>query len=132
MGCRNVWNGSARLRVALIAAVHFSAAAVVCEAQTRELTFDLKIERGTVAANMRLIRVRQGDVVNLRWTSDRPITIHLHGYDIERKIAPGAVTAMTFTASATGRFPVEVHKGDGQGGHAHGDAPLVRVEVYPR
>ncbi len=35
--------------------------------------------------------------------------LHLHGYDIEKRIEPGAVTEMTFTARATGRFPVEVH-----------------------
>ena len=55
-----------------------------------ELTFDLKVERGQVAQNMRLIRVKQGDVVRLRWSTDRPMDLHLHGYDIEQKIEPGA------------------------------------------
>jgi hypothetical protein len=127
-----VWHGKARLSLRIAAMVFGLGAAAVCAAQTRELTFDLKIERGAVPANMRLIRIRQGDVVQLRWTSDRAITIHLHGYDLERTVVPGAVSEMTFTANATGRFPVEVHKGDGQGGHSHGEAPLVRVEVYPR
>ena len=59
---------------------------------------------------MRLIRVKQGDAVRLRWSTDRPIALHLHGYDIETKVEPGAVAEMTFTARATGRFPVEEHK----------------------
>jgi len=101
-------------------------------AQTQELTFDLKVERGAVPANMRLIRVKQGDAVKLRWSSDRPITLHLHGYDIERKVVPGTVAEMVFTANATGRFPVEEHRADARGGHSHGQAPLVRLEVYPR
>jgi hypothetical protein len=101
-------------------------------AQTKELIFDLKVERGTVPAKMQLIRVKQGDVVKLRWSSDRPITLHLHGYDIERKIVPGTVAEMAFTADATGRFPVEEHKLDAHGGSSHGQAPLVRIEVYPR
>jgi hypothetical protein len=101
-------------------------------AQTQELTFDLKIEHGAVPANMRLIRVKQGDAVKLRWSSDRPITLHLHGYDIERKVIPGTVAEMAFTANATGRFPVEEHRADARGGHSHGQAPLVRLEVYPR
>jgi len=101
-------------------------------AQTQELTFDLKVERGAVPANMRLIRVKQGDAVKLRWSSDRPITLHLHGYDIERKVVPGTVAEMAFTANATGRFPVEEHRADARGGHSHGQAPLVRLEVYPR
>src|SRR5262245_30678265 len=58
-------------------------------AKADELTFELRIQRGQVPANMRLIRVKQGDVVKLRWSSDRSIALHLHGYDIERKIEPG-------------------------------------------
>jgi hypothetical protein len=101
-------------------------------AQAPEVVFDLKIENGRVAPNMRLIRVRQGDAVRLRWTSDRPITLHLHGYDIETKVVPGAVADMAFTARATGRFPVEEHKPNAHGAHSHGEAALVRIEVRPR
>ena len=86
-----------------------SAADVVVEAPAAELTFDLRIEKGRVPANMRLIRVKQGDVVKLRWSTDRRLLVHLHGYDIEKEVAPGAVTDMTFTARATGRFTVEPH-----------------------
>ena len=101
-------------------------------AQTPERVFDLKIEKGKVAQSMRLIRVRQGDAVKLRWTTDRPIMLHLHGYDIEKKVEPGAVAEMAFDARATGRFPVEEHKPDAKGSHSHGEAPLVRIEVRPR
>ena len=100
-------------------------------ASAADLTVDLKIERGQVPQNMRVIRVSQGDVVKLRWSTDQPLTLHLHGYDIEQKIAPGAVSELTFTARATGRFPVEVHVPKRGGGHSHG-APLVQIEVYPR
>lgn len=96
-----------------------------------QLTFDLKVERGRVASNMQLIRVKQGDVVRLRWSTDRALDLHLHGYDIEQKIVPGSVSELTFTARATGRFPVEVHTPKRGGGHSHG-APLVQIEVYPR
>ena len=101
-------------------------------AQTQEVTFDLKIEKGRVAQNMRLIRVEQGAAVKLRWTSDRPIVLHLHGYDIEKKIELGSVTEMVFEARATGRFLIEEHKPSAKGGHSHGEAPLVRIEVRPR
>jgi len=98
-----------------------------------ELTFDIKIERGRVPDAMRLIRVNEGDIVKLRWTSDQPIVLHLHGYDIEKRVAPGAITELAFTAYATGRFPIHVHpQGAGSGGHTHEDAPLATIEVYPR
>jgi hypothetical protein len=98
-----------------------------------ELTFDIKIEGGRVPEAMRLIRVTEGDVVKLRWTSDRPLVLHLHGYDIEKRVAPGAVSELVFTAYATGRFPIHLHEqGTGAGEHAHEDLPLAIVEVYPR
>ena len=98
-----------------------------------ELTFDIKIERGCVPDTMRLIRVNEGDVVRLRWTSDQPIVLHLHGYDIEKRVAPGVIIELAFTAYATGRFPIHVHaQGAGAGGNAHEDAPLAIIEVYPR
>jgi hypothetical protein len=103
----------------------------VVEVRAEELTFDLRLTRGQVPANMRLIRVKQSDVVRLRWTSDRPIALHLHGYDIERKVEPGGVGEMTFTARATGRFPVQEHQPQASGAHTHG-APIVQVEVLPR
>ena len=101
-------------------------------AQSAEVTFDLKIEKGRVAQNMRLMRVKQGDAVRLRWSTDRAIDLHLHGYDIEIKVEPGKTTDMAFTARATGRFPIEEHKSDARGAHSHGEAPLARIEVYPR
>jgi hypothetical protein len=107
------------------------AVCAVVPAMAAQLTFDLKVERGRVAENMRLIRVKQGDAVTLRWTSDQPLVLHLHGYDIEKRVAPGPATEMTFTAYATGRFPIHVHT-QGAGNRTHEDAPLVNVEVYPR
>jgi hypothetical protein len=102
-------------------------------ANAAEVTFDLKVAHGRVAGDMRLIRVKEGDIVRLRWTTDQPLVLHLHGYDIEKRIGPGAATELTFTAYATGRFPIHVHTQGGQAGdHGHGEAPLVNVEVYPR
>jgi hypothetical protein len=101
-------------------------------AQAEELTFELRVESGRVPDNMRLIRVKQGDTVRLRWSTDRTIMLHLHGYDIEKKVEPGMIAEMTFAARATGRFPIEIHTPKEGGGKAHGEAPLVQIEVYPR
>ncbi len=114
-----------------VLALSLIAVSAVVPAMAAQLTFDLTIERGRVAENMRLIRVKQGDAVTLRWTSDQPLALHLHGYDIEKRVAPGPATEMTFTAYATGRFPIHVHT-QGAGGRAREEAPLVNVEVYPR
>jgi len=92
--------------------------------QAAELTFDLKIEHGQVAQNMRLIRVKQRDVVKLRWGTDQPLTLHLHGYDIETTVEPDKPRIMSFTARATGRFPIETH------GRHH--SVLIYLEVHPQ
>jgi len=125
-GKRGVAFRSGKMALALVIAGSAGIAAA-------ELTFDIKIEGGRVPEAMRLIRVTEGDVVKLRWTSDRPLVLHLHGYDIEKRVAPGAVSELVFTAYATGRFPIHLHEqGTGAGGHAHEDLPLAIVEVYPR
>jgi FtsP/CotA-like multicopper oxidase with cupredoxin domain len=114
------------------AAVVACLAFTVVPARAAEVTYTLRIENGQVPANMRLIRVSQGDMVKLQWTADKPTIIHLHGYDIEKRVAPGAITELTFTARATGRFPVHVHGNEAESAsHGHEDA-LVTIEVYPR
>jgi len=115
------------LALALIAMLGIGTADLKAE----ELTFDLNVERGRVPQSMRLIRVKQGDTVKLRWRSDRALTLHLHGYDVEKKIDPGAAAELAFTARATGRFPIHVHTPKQGGGHTH-EAPLVQIEVLPR
>ena len=91
-------------------------------AQAGDVAFDLRIERGRVPANMRVIRVKQGDNVTLRWTSDRAINLHLHGYDIEKKLELGIAGKdisprhLDFVRDYTpGRLSV----------HSNGKAPLV-------
>jgi hypothetical protein len=113
---------SARWALALLLILAGSAGA-----GAEELSFDIRIEHGRVLDAMRLMRVNDGDRVTLRWTSDRPVILHLHGYDIEKRVAADGVTELGFTAYATGRFPIEIH-----GAGAHEKAPLAIIEVYPR
>jgi hypothetical protein len=80
---------------------------------------------------MRIVRVTQGDVVKLRWTSDRLVVVHLHGYDIEQTVQLGAVAEMSFTARAAGRFAILRGVPKSGGGHTH-EAPIVTLEVRPR
>jgi hypothetical protein len=88
--------------------------------------FDLTIAHGKLTGGQDTIRVQQGDDVVLRWHSDRPIVLHLHGYEIETRVVPGAVAETRFEARATGRFPVHVHAGQ-----ARSETVLVYLEVYP-
>ena len=91
-----------------------------------ERVFDLTIAHGKLTGGQDTIRVQQGDNVVLRWHTDRPIVLHLHGYEIEMQVVPGAVVEARFEARATGRFPIHVHAGQ-----ARSEAVLAYLEVYP-
>jgi FtsP/CotA-like multicopper oxidase with cupredoxin domain len=101
--------------------------------QAAQRSYELRIEKGKLAPGAKSLRAIEGEQVALRWVSDEPTTLHLHGYDVELVLVPGTPGAMTFQAYATGRFPITVH------GHGHADKPaahkektLVYLEVHPR
>jgi hypothetical protein len=104
----------------------FAMALPLASASAAERVFDLTIAHGRLTGSQDTLRVQQGDDVVLRWHSDRPIVLHLHGYEIETRVVPGAVTETRFEARATGRFPVHVHTGQ-----ARSESVLAYIEVYP-
>ena len=77
-----------------------------------------------------IIRVTQGQLVEMVWTTDEAAELHIHGYDIRFGISPDAPAEVSFTAHATGRFAVTSHGFGGQ--HGHGHDTLVYIEVYPK
>ena len=85
--------------------------------------FELVVRGGKLAAGPDVLKVAQGDEVELRVTADRADELHLHGYDLTLKLQPGVPAELRFTATRTGRFEYELH-------HAHGD--LGALEVHPR
>jgi hypothetical protein len=109
----------------LLAAVAL-ALALASTAVAAERVFDLAIVRGKLTGGRDTIRVHQGDNIVLRWRSDRSMVLHLHGYEIETRVSPGAGAETRFEARATGRFPIHVHAGQ-----ARSEAVLVYLEVYP-
>jgi len=93
--------------------------------------FELRIENGRLADGRKTIRVRRGDTVEITWYADRAAVVHLHGYDIEITANAERPQIMSFSASATGRFPIELHGRAGSyGGGRH--AVLIYLEVHPR
>jgi hypothetical protein len=122
------------MRRCALALLLLGAAAIASgRASATELAFDLRIVGGRVPESMRFVRVTQGDLVKLRWSTDRATLLHLHGYDLERRVEPGQIVEMVFEARATGRFPIHAHATGPQPGGLPREGPaLVYVEVYPR
>src|SRR5258706_2043687 len=61
------------------------------------------LKRQLAAGQSKTLRVAQGDVVELSWSSDEPVVLHLHGYDIEIAVTPGSPALMRLDARASGR-----------------------------
>ena len=102
-------------------------------------SFELRIEQRRVPQAQRVLRATEGERVELRWTADEPLVLHLHGYDIETRVAPGKPALTSFTARLTGRFPVAIHVDRTQGrsdssvkSSSHHHLTLLHVEVHPR
>ena len=108
-------------RAALVATL---LVAVVAGAEPR--TIELALKDGRLPDTQRLVRVQQGDEVTLTWTTDRPYTLHLHGYELEATLTPDKPATVRFTAGATGRFPMEIHGPRGE------ERTVGYLEVHPR
>jgi len=96
--------------------------------------FQLNLKAGELPRDQRVVRVRQGEAIELRLTSDKPIGLHLHGYDIIVSVKPGEASTMAFEARIAGRFSVSsIQPGSAKkegGGHQHGGR-ILYLEVYP-
>lgn len=55
------------------------------------------------------VSVTEGDQVTLQIISNRPIEVHLHGYDLEEVVGAEEPGELSFEATMTGRFPIEDH-----------------------
>jgi hypothetical protein len=110
--------------LALIAFPLFSAA----QAQEAK-RFDLVLKGGVLPKEQQTIKVKQGDAVELRWTSDQPLRLHLHGYDVMIDVKPGAPAVTALNARIAGRFSVEKVQ-EKKSGHHHGGKVLY-LEVHP-
>jgi hypothetical protein len=105
---------------------------VIGQASSQDISprvIQVKIEKRKVIVPKRAIRITEDEKVELRWSSDEVVKLHLHGYDKELKVRPGKPTSMSITGRATGRFPITSH-GWGHGGHGH--HALTYLEVHPR
>jgi FtsP/CotA-like multicopper oxidase with cupredoxin domain len=87
--------------------------------------FSVTINQGHVAKKFRTLRVTEGDIVEITFTSDKPSELHLHGIDVLANVTARKPATMTFHAKTAGRFPIEAH-----GAGTHGS--LLYVEVHPK
>ena len=106
----------------------------LAEPQDGEAEFepDVRIEVHIVNREVvgdQLIRVTQGQIVEMIWTTDEKTNVHIHGYEIHIPTSPDTPAKVIFEAHATGRFPVTSHGYGDEYGLMH--QMLLYFEVYP-
>lgn len=107
--------------LAALATIAWPAAAAAAAAPA----FTVELRGGRVDGDETL-KVHQGDQVQVRFSSDRPMVLHLHGYDLDVKVVPPAPALLTFKAGVAGRFPMHEHR---EGGGHH--RAVLFIEVHP-
>jgi plastocyanin len=78
-------------------------------AATKTSTTNIALSGNEVKSGPSTITVTKGDTVHIVVTSDKPNTIHLHGYNIERQATPAKPARFDFKADMEGVFEIESH-----------------------
>ena len=81
---------------------------------SRTATPTIRISGGKPVGGVKKIRVDKNEKVRIAVRSDSPDEVHLHGFDIEKEVAPGKTATLSFTAKFEGVFDIESHKTDAQ------------------
>ena len=85
-----------------------------------ERAYSLQANEAALVASDQVLEARKGDAVTVTITSDRSLKLHLHGYDISAVSTPASPATISFTAAATGSFPITLHESSA-GEHAAGE-----------
>ena len=75
----------------------------------------IRVSGGEVVGGPAEIRAEKGGTVVIVVSADAPDDIHLHGYDIEQKVAPGQPARFQFKANLEGEFEIESHVAEDAG-----------------
>lgn len=67
---------------------------------------------GKVSPRPSVHKIRLGQTVRLVVTVDKADEVHVHGYELEREVAPGKPATVDFRADQAGTFEVETHESD--------------------
>ena len=69
----------------------------------------IRVRGGAPVGGVQTIEVEAGDRIRFTVSSDQSDEVHVHGYDLEKPVAPDAPARFSFTADADGIFEVELH-----------------------
>jgi hypothetical protein len=82
----------------------------------------IEVKGGQPVGGLKKIKLKKGDQAEIDVTADTADQAHLHGYDIEKPLAPGKTVKFRFKATIEGVFEMELH---------HAGAKIARITVTP-
>jgi hypothetical protein len=85
-------------------------------------TIVIVVDQGRPRGGIKRPKLDKGEKVVLVIRADAGEDVHLHGYDIEKRVTPGKAVRIPLTANLPGRFELELH---------HPDSLLAVLEVRP-
>jgi hypothetical protein len=92
----------------------------------------ISVQARKVEPAQKTIRVTQGQTVELAFSTDETVELHLHGYDQSLTAQPGAPAVMRVQAKTAGRFALEAHRFGNDSGRSQRHVVLLYLEVHPR
>lgn len=78
-------------------------------APVRPLVVEIVVAKKGVQGGRKRVVVTKGRRVVLLVRSALSGEVHLHGYDLKRRVSPGRRVRLAFAASLVGRFELELH-----------------------
>jgi hypothetical protein len=111
-----------RVAVALAVLVGIVLMAPTAPAASKPTVVKITVVKGRPVGGIKRPTVKKGMVVRFVVVADRGESVHLHGYDLEKRIRPRKPVTMQFVARIPGRFELELHEPD---------ALLARLTVRP-
>lgn len=76
---------------------------------TSPVRLDVSVTGGVVSPPPADLTVPVGSTVRLRISSDAADEVHVHGYDLERRVPAGGSVTLDLVADRVGTFEVEGH-----------------------
>ena len=125
-GSRGFWR---RCAIVLVGVALLGAASAVRE-------FDVSIRDRHVEGGASTLRIKRGDTVLMRWRSDEPVSLHVHGYDLRANLSATSPVTIRFEAKVAGRFPITAHEFGAAADQdlrpkPHREVTLLYLEVLP-
>ncbi len=100
------------LPVVLVVAALGPATATTTAAAVKPRVITITVTNGRPVGGIKRPIVKKGTLLRIVVKTNAGSEVHLHGYDIERKVVKGKPVVMQFVTKLPGRFELELHDPD--------------------